>query len=79
MTKTKETKKNSILKNFYPDYIFEKVEDIPYEYNEAGVDISLNSLVGCEMYKKENGKKVKLKDLKDFKSNYKPMSRVIEC
>ncbi len=74
----KEWYYNNRLKNWFKrKYIV--LEDIPYEYNEAGDDISLNSLVGCEMYKKENGKIVKLKNHKDFKSNYKPLSRVIEC
>ena len=31
MTKVKEKKRKSLLKNFYPKYTFEKVEDIPYE------------------------------------------------
>lgn len=31
MTKVKEKKRESLLKNFYPKYTFEKVEDIPYE------------------------------------------------
>ncbi len=38
----KKVKKKSILKNFYPEYTFEKVEDIPYELlNKLGIKLIL--------------------------------------
>jgi hypothetical protein len=42
MTKKTENKRKSILKNFYPKYTFEKVEDIPYELiNKDGIRLIL--------------------------------------
>ena len=73
MTKTKETKKNSILKNFYPDYIFEKVEDIPYELiSKEGIRLILmdmdNTLIDFKGKSTKSLKKwikmIKSKDVK---------------
>lgn len=42
MGKEKNTKKKSLLKNFYPEFTFQKVEDIPYELlHKEGIQLIL--------------------------------------
>lgn len=73
MTNTKETKRKSILKNFYPDYIFEKVEDIPYDLiSREGIRLILmdmdNTLIDFKGKSSKNLKKwIKMLKSKDVK------------
>lgn len=73
MAKTEKTKKKSLLKNFYPEFTFEKVENIPYELlHKEGIRLILmdmdNTLIDSKgQYSKELKKwiqNVKSKDIK---------------
>lgn len=61
----KKEMNKSLLKNFYPEYVFEKVEDIPYELlNKEGIKLVLmdmdNTLIDSKgMYSKELKKWIK--------------------
>lgn len=61
----KKEMNKSLLKKFYPEYVFEKVEDIPYELlNKEGIKLVLmdmdNTLIDSKgMYSKELKKWIK--------------------
>ena len=65
----KKVKKKSILKNFYPEYTFEKVEDIPYELlNKLGIKLILMDMDNTLIDSKGNFSKELRKWIKNIKA-----------
>ena len=65
----KKAKKKSILKNFYPEYTFEKVEDIPYELlNKLGIKLILMDMDNTLIDSKGNFSKELRKWIKNIKA-----------
>lgn len=69
MEKLKEKKRKSLLKNFYPKYTFEKVEDIPYDLiNREGIRLILMDMDNTLIDSKGKFSKELRKWIKDIKS-----------